>query len=246
MKTDNRKIVFSRRIPEPKKMDKIEMDVFESASKQSYKRWIIPLVDDALNHASPPKEAKILDIAGGPGFLAREFAKRSKKSHVFLVDISSYVLELAKKNCRGLKNITIRKASVYKLPFKDNFFDIVTCKDSFHHFNKPKEALREMLRVTKKGGVLYIQDLKRNVPQYLLRRVTPPKNLFEELIYYSTRASYTKPEIIKILKEVAPKSFFVKTRNLTGHLERHYKKIGIETTALKEGLQARYVAVARK
>ena len=222
------------------------MDVFEKASKKSYKRWIIPLVDDTLNHASLPKEPKILDIAGGPGLLAGEFARRSKKISVYLVDISPYVLGLARSNCRGLRNIKICKASVYKLPFKDNFFDIVICKDSFHHFNKPKKALKEMLRVTKKGGGLYIQDLKRNVPQYLLKRVTPPKNLFEELIYYSTRASYTKPEIVKILKELGLESFFVKTRNLTESLRRRYKKIGIDTTDLKEGLQARYVAVARK
>jgi hypothetical protein len=40
------------------------------------------------------------------------------------------------------------------LPFEDNSFDMVTCQTVLIHVQNPVEALREMLRVTKPGGIV--------------------------------------------------------------------------------------------
>lgn len=47
-----------------------------------------------------------------------------------------------------------------QLTFKDNEFDFVYCKESYHHFPRPFIALYEMLRVSKEGIVL--QEPKDN------------------------------------------------------------------------------------
>lgn len=45
----NKKVVFKKRVPEPKEMGEEEMRAFEKMSADSYQRWMIPLVDDALS-----------------------------------------------------------------------------------------------------------------------------------------------------------------------------------------------------
>ena len=53
----------------------------------------------------------------------------------------------------------IKKASIEKLPFKDNKFDLVTCLEVIYHkqVKEDTKALKEMFRVLKKGGALLIR-----------------------------------------------------------------------------------------
>ncbi len=240
-----KKTYFPKRIPEPKKMDKIEMKSFEKATKENYQRWIIPLVDDVLQKANL-KKGVLLDVACGPGLLVKEFAKRSKSFAVFGVDASSDAMRIARENCKGMKNTSFIKANAYHLPFKDSIFDLVVCKDSLHHFNNSQKALKEMMRVVKMGGLIYIQDLRRDLPWYLLKTAIPPDTVFKKLQFYSARASYTKQEIKKILDELHIQSYTVQTRNITKKLAQCYKKKGITYVQLKAGFQSRYVAIVKK
>ena len=56
-----KKLTFKKRIPEPKEMGKEEMKVFEKMSIDSFRRWIIPLADDAVSRVLV-KNGKILVI----------------------------------------------------------------------------------------------------------------------------------------------------------------------------------------
>jgi len=55
-----RKIFFPRRLPEPKIMEQIELDAFGEASVANYKRWLIPLVDEALGKQICKKERSLI------------------------------------------------------------------------------------------------------------------------------------------------------------------------------------------
>ena len=126
-----RKVFFKKRIPEPKVMERVEHDVFEKASQENYKRWMVPLVDDALERFEKNNKKdnlKILDIACGPGLLTKELGERSAKFSVFGLDNSKYALKLAKKNCRDLlrrKRVFLKLASAYNIPFSNDYFDLV-------------------------------------------------------------------------------------------------------------------------
>ena len=241
----NKKVIYKKRIPEPKEMGKEEMKVFEKMSSDNYQRWMIPLVDDVLERTNIKKGA-IADIGCGPGLLSKELASRSVEFRVTGVDISSVALDMARKNCKGLSNVLFRYGNVNKLPFQDGTFDIVVCKDGFHHFPSPVRALREMLRVVKGGGILYMQDMRRDLPSYLLKRSVPPQNTLQKLQYYSTRASYTKDEIKCLLRAFPLQHITVKTRIISSVLKQKYVKKGINLMRLKESFQARYIAVAQK
>jgi hypothetical protein len=66
-------------------------------------------------------------------------------------DIGSCLLERGK--ARGLfGEYAVENAE--ELTFKDDSFDVVFCKESYHHFPRPTMALYEMLRVSRKAVIL--------------------------------------------------------------------------------------------
>ena len=96
---------------------------------------------------------KILDAGCGTGSLVK---KLNKFGQVWGIDTSEEALRFAKKN--GIKNIS--KASVTKIPFKDNYFDIITSIDVLYHqqVKDDQKALREFFRILKPGGILIIKN----------------------------------------------------------------------------------------
>jgi SAM-dependent methyltransferase len=49
---------------------------------------------------------------------------------------------------------TFVEGDATKLPLPDNSFDVVTCQTVLMHLARPREALREMLRILRPGGLL--------------------------------------------------------------------------------------------
>lgn len=93
------------------------------------------------------KNAQILDAGCGTGMFAKKLAVLGQ---VVGIDLSSHALAFARK--RGVR---VKKASVTKLPFRSNSFDLVTSIDVLYHraVNNERVALEEFLRVLKPGGV---------------------------------------------------------------------------------------------
>ena len=162
------------------------------------------------------------------------------------IDISLYAIRRAKENCKGLKNVVLKKAAASRLPFDDKVFDLVICKDSLHHFNNLERVLREMYRVVKRDGTVYLQDLRRDLPWRLLKMAIPPKNLFQKLQYYSARAAYTKKELTEIINKLGLKHYVVKTRKITRRVRNNYNKSGINFDQLRASFQSRYIAIIKK
>ncbi len=106
--------------------------------------------------SNPKKKIKILDAGCGTGGLLQ---KLKNYGEVHGIDISAEGIKLAKK--RGLRNLKV--ATVTKLPYKKNTFDIVVCIDVLYHQEVSDDilALREFERVLKPSGLLILK-----VPAY--------------------------------------------------------------------------------
>lgn len=102
----------------------------------------------------------LLDVGTGSGTIAATFAKAIPDGHVTGVDLNPNILPRAKAvaDRAGLENIEFLQGDVKKLPFADGTFDITFCHQVLTHMNAPWEALREMLRVTKPGGVVAARE----------------------------------------------------------------------------------------
>ncbi|MFT5660700.1 MAG: ubiquinone/menaquinone biosynthesis C-methylase UbiE [Sulfurimonas sp.] len=116
-------------------------------------------VDTIMMLSRVSKNDEVLDLACGTGILSCEFAKHAKS--VVGLDITSAMIEQAIKmqEENGLANIQFHIESVEKLAYKDNSFDIVVTRYSFHHFLDTQTVLNEMIRVCKPNGKIIVVDV---------------------------------------------------------------------------------------
>jgi ubiquinone/menaquinone biosynthesis C-methylase UbiE len=97
------------------------------------------------------KDSLVLDIATGTGLIAKEFYGRVKK--VTGLDISP---EMAKHAEGCMDEIVF--APVEELPFPDNSFDAVVCRQGLQ-FAELDRAIPEIYRVLKPGGTVVLCHL---------------------------------------------------------------------------------------
>jgi SAM-dependent methyltransferase len=107
------------------------------------------LTDPLLDAAEVAGGDRVLDVATGPGYVARRAAERG--THVVGVDIAEAMLALARARCPELD---FRQADAEALPFPDGSFDAVVANFLVLHLGRPERAASEFARVLAAGGRL--------------------------------------------------------------------------------------------
>ena len=105
-------------------------------------------------------DMKILDVGCGPGTITADLATLVPNGHVTGLEYAPEVLDQARNMAaqRGLKNIDFVVGDVNNLNFPDASFDVVHAHQVLVHVGDPVQALREMRRVTKPGGIVAARD----------------------------------------------------------------------------------------
>ena len=115
--------------------------------------------------------------------------------HVFPTDIGENMLRISKEK-GWINEFGVENAE--HLSFADNSFDVVFCKEAFHHFPRPYLALYEMLRVCKKAVVM-IEPAERLILNGVRSKpyiISAIKLLFSKLI--GKNYSPYVPEVLKL------------------------------------------------
>jgi ubiquinone/menaquinone biosynthesis C-methylase UbiE len=94
------------------------------------------------------KGKKVLDLGCGTGRHTIILKKRGAK--VWGLDLSPKMLEIAKSEIKG---VDFKVGTVYNLPYKSNFFDIVMSGLVVGYFEDIDKAFKEIHRVLKKNGI---------------------------------------------------------------------------------------------
>lgn len=94
-------------------------------------------------------DKRILDAGCGIGMFMEKFSEFSNDVYGFEPDPRK--VEIAKKKFR---NVAVSGAE--KLPYKDNFFDIIWFHEVLEHVDDDRKSVRELVRVLKPGGKLII------------------------------------------------------------------------------------------
>lgn len=100
----------------------------------------------------------VLDVGCGPATITCDLATRV--SSVIGVEPVDGILTTAEATRAeaGVDNVTFEVGSVYELRFDDDSFDVVHAHQVLQHLTDPVGALREMVRVTKPGGLVAVRD----------------------------------------------------------------------------------------
>jgi ubiquinone/menaquinone biosynthesis C-methylase UbiE len=106
---------------------------------------------------------KLLDVGAGSGTITASLAKYlPPDGTITATDISDSILARAQEYAisQGLDSnrITFQKATVYSLPFPDEQFDVVHAHQVLSHLDSPVDAIREMVRVCRPGGVVSLRE----------------------------------------------------------------------------------------
>lgn len=109
------------------------------------------------------KDKDVLDFGCGAGGKSIYYASLGAKCVTGVDIVERYEkesAELAKK--LGYEDkFKFVLGDATKLPFADESFDVIIMNDFFEHVSKPEEALKEALRILRKGGRIYL-----NFPPY--------------------------------------------------------------------------------
>jgi ubiquinone/menaquinone biosynthesis C-methylase UbiE len=113
---------------------------------------------ELIRLAAPVPGARALDIATGTGFTALALSPQCRR--VIGLDLTLGMLNEARRLAgeRGAPNLLFSLGDAEAVPFRDNTFDIVTCRFASHHFPDLPRAFSEMARVATPGGRVVLED----------------------------------------------------------------------------------------
>lgn len=143
-------------------------DVFEKWAERSAglsMDWFHPLFHKWwLKKLDLAEDYKVLDVGCGTGWVSRMVAKMVPNGEAVGIDIAEGMIQKAKQSMLKDKthcysNLSFKIANVEAIPYPYEYFDCVMCLESFSWFPNPTAAIREMKRVLKPGGKLYVADI---------------------------------------------------------------------------------------
>ena len=121
--------------------------------KGRHARRMYQVVLNTLNNIS---YSNFLDLGCGKGELIKIILENDNTKKGFGIDLSSKMIEVAKKKLP--ESVSLMIGDSENLPYPNQYFDVIYCNDSFHHYPSPENVIKEVFRVLKQGGTFIICD----------------------------------------------------------------------------------------
>jgi SAM-dependent methyltransferase len=112
-----------------------------------------------------PESALVLDAGCGTGRYSAAWRRLAPSATLVGVDINATILRTGLIEPQSLVPIN---GNLEALPFKSGSFDVVMSRGVIQHTANPRQALRELLRVCKPGGILYFYTYRHGVYDVVL------------------------------------------------------------------------------
>lgn len=178
-------------------------------------QWLI----DTLKGFKRLKGKRALDVGSGSGGISIAFVKNNIETVNFDTERKYTIVSQRWAEENGVE-LNQMLASGEEMPFKDESFDIILCSDVIEHVERPENLVREISRMLKKGGILY---------------VTCPNKMSPRLIWEDNH--YFLPLIVLLPRKLA--DIYVRATNRGEKTEviflptyskliKMFKKVGIE------------------
>jgi ubiquinone/menaquinone biosynthesis C-methylase UbiE len=121
------------------------------------RQMFAPLTRELIQVAGIVEGHSVLDVAGGAGEPSLTIAEIvGPTGSVTCTDAVTEMVDAARAEAenRDLTNVQFRQCTADDLPFPSDSFDVTVSRLGAMFFPEPELAFREMLRVTKPGGVV--------------------------------------------------------------------------------------------
>ena len=137
----------------------------------------------------------VLELGCGSGayttYVARAVGGQGK---LYAVDIQPEMLhqlehKLIKAGNKDIRNIELKEASAYELPFADGSIDLACVVTVLMEIPDQGRALREVMRVLKPGGILAVTEFFPD-PDYPLRAAVIKLGILEGFIFDESQGSF--------------------------------------------------------
>ncbi|WJX29383.1 hypothetical protein P8452_18033 [Trifolium repens] len=136
--------------------------LYERGWRQNFRQSGFPGLDEefkmAQEYFEPAKGGLVVDVSCGSGLFSRKFAKSGTYSGVIALDFSENMLRqcynfIKKDDTLSTTNIALVRADVSRLPFASGSVDAVHAGAALHCWPSPSNAVAEITRVLRSGGV---------------------------------------------------------------------------------------------
>ena len=117
------------------------------------------LTDWGLTHVPIEKQFRTLDVGCGGGRTIQKLAAAATECKVFGIDYAAGSVAASRRtNAQLIESgrVEIQQASVSKLPFADDTFDLVTAVETQYYWPDLDQDMKEIWRVLRPGGSLVI------------------------------------------------------------------------------------------
>lgn len=158
----------------------------ESFEGKFVKRMYEPLLEELLKE----EDGTVLDVGCGNGNILLQLV--NGKRVLYGVDFSDTMVDECKKKLGD--NAQIMVADAEHLPFSDGTIDTLLCNASFHHYIHPAQVLREMKRILKPNGKLFIGE------SYVIQPLRAIMNFSFRFSDSGDVRCYGKKEMYRLLK----------------------------------------------
>ena len=145
---------------------RFDKDFFDGERKFGYggfsynPQYWSEVVKDFSDHYNLNDDSKILDVGCAKGFMLYDFYKLNPNLDLHGIDISKYAIDHSVPKIKH----KLQVANATKLPYDDNFFDLVIAINTVHNLDKTEcaTALKEISRVSKKNVFLTVDAYRNN------------------------------------------------------------------------------------
>ena len=123
-------------------------------------RWKL-IIKQLKKNFKLTKNSNLLDVGCAKGYLVNDYNLDNSVGKALGIDISLYPLIMGKRD-KVVGNLIC--ANSVELPFENNAFDLVFCKDTLHNILNKKDTLQSIIEIERTGKKKSMGNFCYNLP----------------------------------------------------------------------------------